>query len=512
VTDTHLARVQRILDKLTEVKQRRLSCFASDHHHFRLNPPLSEADLRRFETVHAIELPSCYRAFVQHVGNGGAGPYYGIYPLDKWNDFAEWVLDDVPSDFLSRPSPLQPGRNVGLETGSDADLLSAYQGTLSIGTQGCTYAMQLILSGPHRCRVAYVDADGQPPYVVRDPDFLSWYERWLDELLSGYEISWFGFGPAGGEAEFFAILADPHSDDEIKGEAACAFARLPCLPDAAATQITDYLSHPLANVRVGACAAVRKFAILAGIERAAELLGDPSPQVRCEAVRTLMQLVPDRWADAVSQMMHQETDSDVASSAFRALKDANKLAKVDLLKIIQSSKLDRLRSWAVQALEWSAEDKHLAIALLNDPDGQVRLYAALGLRRMKIPLTAPALIDSLGRERDPTIIDHLLKMLGGFADPSTSDVLLKWAKANDDFHRLDALEGLCRIGDERAAEVARAMLQEKRKPVRRDARGIASMTHSDTIQTLVQRMLRDSPSRTLRRRAGRSRVGWWSLQ
>ena len=53
--------------------------------------------------------------------------------------------------------------------------------------------MQLVVSGEYTGRVVYVDADGQPPYMVRNTDFLEWYERWLDELLGGYDLHWFGF-------------------------------------------------------------------------------------------------------------------------------------------------------------------------------------------------------------------------------------------------------------------------------------------------------------------------------
>jgi hypothetical protein len=78
-----LTRVHRILQKLEQVRARNLSCFGSESHAFRLNPPLPEADLQAFETSHHIRLPEAYRTFLKHAGNGGAGPYYGIFPLDK---------------------------------------------------------------------------------------------------------------------------------------------------------------------------------------------------------------------------------------------------------------------------------------------------------------------------------------------------------------------------------------------------------------------------------------------
>ena len=112
--------------------------------------------------------------------------------------------------------------------------------------------------------------------MVREPDFLAWYERWLDELLQGYKESWFGIGPGGGEDDFFRILDDPRADDEFKSEAARAFCRLPRLSDAAHDRVPSYCGHPMAGVRAGACATTRAFAIAQAGEAAARLLEDPS--------------------------------------------------------------------------------------------------------------------------------------------------------------------------------------------------------------------------------------------
>ena len=175
--ETNEQRVERILKKLKQVKQKGLSCFGSDSHKFRLNPPIDEDSIRRFETTQSVSLPADYRCFLKTAGNGGAGPYYGLYKLDQWDDFIDWTLDDPPNDLLSLPCPLQPkmSRDAEWELQFN-DAVSPYQGIISIGSQGCTYAMGLIVTGDCAGRVVYLDADGQAPYVVREPDFLSWYE------------------------------------------------------------------------------------------------------------------------------------------------------------------------------------------------------------------------------------------------------------------------------------------------------------------------------------------------
>lgn len=186
MVESVVARVKRIVEKLAQVRARGLSCFGSDSHRFALNPPLPETDLQAFEAGHGVRLPDDYRAFLLHAGNGGAGPYYGIFPLNKWADFADWKCEDISDDYLARTSLLVRGMKWPPSRLDDFDDLCVYQGTLSLGSRGCTLATLLVISGPNAGRVVYVDGDeNSPPYVVREPDFLAWYERWLDELLHG---------------------------------------------------------------------------------------------------------------------------------------------------------------------------------------------------------------------------------------------------------------------------------------------------------------------------------------
>jgi hypothetical protein len=56
----------------------------AQQHRYLLNPPLSEEEVARFEDEHRIALPSDFRAFVTRLGNGGAGPGYGVFKLGEW--------------------------------------------------------------------------------------------------------------------------------------------------------------------------------------------------------------------------------------------------------------------------------------------------------------------------------------------------------------------------------------------------------------------------------------------
>jgi hypothetical protein len=82
----------------------------------------------------------------------------------------------LPANSLARPYPLVPGLKPQLSAktavGTDPrdELL---QGSIALVSQGCDDWTILIISVP------------ETVYFLENPNFLSWYERWLDELLAG---------------------------------------------------------------------------------------------------------------------------------------------------------------------------------------------------------------------------------------------------------------------------------------------------------------------------------------
>ena len=437
MSPSQLPRVERILEKLARVRGQGLKCFGSESHGFRLHPPLDEADLIEFESRYGIQLPADYRAFLRFAGNGGAGPYYGIYPLEKWNDFTIWVDDEPNDDFLRLPCPLHPDipREDDWEDQlpGDTPCRSPYQGTVSIGTQGCTHCMQLVVSGSFAGRVVYVDADGSAPYMVRNGDFLGWYERWLDELLAGYDTNWFGFGIGGTETELMDCVEAIGIDEAIRGEAAESLVRLPGLSDDSKIRMHRLLSDPVDRVRAGICRAVRKFELRSASAALSQLLADSSPRVREEAVRTAMQFDPARWSCDVLSAMHEDGGPEVAKVAFFKLADDGALSRSDFLRLLTRSPHGELRHLAAHAIEWEPGDESLLEKLLCDSDSQVRFYAVLGLRQLGAESSVSAVMELLDREDDALVIGGILKMLGESGGDEARDTLLTWASSRDDF-------------------------------------------------------------------------------
>ena len=212
--------VKRIKEKFVAArkKDRRRKVFGADSHRYIINKPLTQQELTAFEEKYHISLPGSFSAFLLQFGNGGksyadsaAGPFYGIYPLGERTD----ELTSHPEKYLREPVKIYPGLTADTWTEmiipfenddmSDEEFDTAtgeiYAGILPLGSQGCTYLHGLVLNGPHSGKVVNIDMDRQRPSFTFEDTFLDWYERWLDEIISGDLIldtpSWFGYTMGG---------------------------------------------------------------------------------------------------------------------------------------------------------------------------------------------------------------------------------------------------------------------------------------------------------------------------
>jgi hypothetical protein len=95
--------VLRLLAKLRRRDSKR-SLFGSAAHDYKLNPPIPASTIQEFEARHGSRLPDDYRYFVTEIGNGGAGPYYGLLPFGQLDDGRSWEEGDLIGD-VSQPFP-----------------------------------------------------------------------------------------------------------------------------------------------------------------------------------------------------------------------------------------------------------------------------------------------------------------------------------------------------------------------------------------------------------------------
>lgn len=197
---------------LAKTADTKFKVFGASSHRYKLGEPIDEISLQEFEQEYQISLPDDYRAFLLHIANGGekegrnqhaAGPYYGILSLANSED-AHF------SQTYGNPCLLKPDLTVEQwESLLNDNSLSAGDidgGIMIIVDQGCTYYNGLVLNGQHKGRVVYLDiqnAPDCPPFFAFEKNFLDWYERWLDEIISGDLLQenhcWFGTTMGGDE-------------------------------------------------------------------------------------------------------------------------------------------------------------------------------------------------------------------------------------------------------------------------------------------------------------------------
>ena len=81
--------------------------FGSSSHRYKLNTPLSNKDFDAIEVKYGCFFPEEYREFITSIGNGGAGPFYGLFPIeteDDNHDMCSWedgtLIGDLAKPFL----------------------------------------------------------------------------------------------------------------------------------------------------------------------------------------------------------------------------------------------------------------------------------------------------------------------------------------------------------------------------------------------------------------------------
>jgi len=221
---------RRILDKLVLARAAdpEYKVFGASSHRYVVHAPASLDAVRRFEERVGITLPDAFRRFLLEVGCGGdgyegsaAGPFYGVFGLESnlRLDSLEWLAKVVANPCLlsARMSVAEwEALTSRIGIGGDArddqfeqTQAALFGGILPIGSQGCSMYHGLVVTGPHTGRVVNFDQEcGTPPVFAFEPDFLEWYERWLDEVINGDLFqkgpSWFGYTRGGPESELLA--------------------------------------------------------------------------------------------------------------------------------------------------------------------------------------------------------------------------------------------------------------------------------------------------------------------
>lgn len=200
-------KVERILEKAREIDSK-LEMFGVENHQYKLNPPVPEAFVRDVEEKCGFTLPQDYRRFITQVGDGGAGPDYGIDPFrDFWkygyfqeDRFAEhhrrgWRRSLV-RPFSIRPLLWEERDNcmcdpevyemhpehffVWEKPENEWETPQSTDGFFCLGDKGCGWGYGIVLNGEKRGQLFTTDHEGG--FAWEAYSFNEFYSHYLEHL------------------------------------------------------------------------------------------------------------------------------------------------------------------------------------------------------------------------------------------------------------------------------------------------------------------------------------------
>lgn len=164
--------------------------FGAGTHQYELGSALPEDRIAAVEAEHCMTLPKSYRDFLLTVGDGGAGPDYGLYRFDGQDmPYLEREERFAPGH-LAAPFPHTEPWNPNDPWTPDARDDEQYfdlcwtTGSLILAHVGCGHFHRLVVTGPARGQIwaDYRAADGG--LEPESADYGVWYRDWLDRLPS----------------------------------------------------------------------------------------------------------------------------------------------------------------------------------------------------------------------------------------------------------------------------------------------------------------------------------------
>ncbi len=199
-------KINQIKQKLSKLKKLDVDfkIFASHLHKYKLGKCKTEKEIAEFESKYDIKLPTEYRAFLKQVGDGGAGPHYGMEPLkngplDDLEEKSKSELIDPSKPFLFTKAWNFDWKKIEKEKQSEVEWdqkndeyfdTKWSNGLLRICDFGWGTFINLVVNGKEHGKIwtdARINDEGIHPeqYFSKQKGitFLDWYEAWLDESI-----------------------------------------------------------------------------------------------------------------------------------------------------------------------------------------------------------------------------------------------------------------------------------------------------------------------------------------
>ena len=187
----------------------RCELFGTSKHKYQLNPPVSASFVRTLEEKYGFSLPDDYFQFITEIGDGGAGPGYGIEPFANLvkkspNQYAEEYqkayLSSLKNTFSPRSMLADELEEFAIATKDDyeknLDKYFVYEktdeerchldGFYVLGTQGCQWDFGLVTTGEMCGKVLVTDNVGA--YCLEANSFEDFYQNWLDKISDAKKL------------------------------------------------------------------------------------------------------------------------------------------------------------------------------------------------------------------------------------------------------------------------------------------------------------------------------------
>ncbi len=241
------AQCQRIKDLIAETARVRAGlendCFAG-RYHYQPNPTVSLEEIDAVEREHGVELPESLVYWLHLIGNGGVGPGEGfgksILPIKEppgtrhgplWKP-RPWIVNKASEQLCEAMTEEEWKARFPRPWEMD-DPRSRDDGTFAIAAMDLTYIAHLIVAGPERGKIVYLDYDYDcpPMWPKGSAYFLDWCENWFSELASGYDIypTWKFMWQQPGDADSLIRAYQTAPNQKYRTEVLWSFQKFPTL-------------------------------------------------------------------------------------------------------------------------------------------------------------------------------------------------------------------------------------------------------------------------------------------
>lgn len=257
--ENYTLKIKKTIDKAAKIDHN-FKVFGSKKHKYILNPVISLDQIRLFEQKYQITLPKEYVYFLTQIGNGGAGPYYGLYSLETVEQKNYYLKESVQNPvFIDKTltPELWKEKTQILEDSDCSDEVydeiesQVAAGGLEIGTQGCSYGNILMYKGSETGKIVYFDWDissESSPYLT-GMTFLDWYLSFFEEIAAGHNVTSYGYKLLCTEETLIELFCRAEKLEE-KQDILSSFYRFPILSEQSIALLVNIKDHELDRPRL----------------------------------------------------------------------------------------------------------------------------------------------------------------------------------------------------------------------------------------------------------------------